>query len=212
MKVDARLKEIARNAERLYHDANLLHAMQRYPSALSMAVLCVEESGKFLIEREKAMHPDRQLPTRLPHKRKQAVLGNVYLNMWMWTALLDRFNEVRNWAKAKGNSAYEEIKDLDDQTAVEWMRDAENSRDPDGAYKLIMSKKHTWEPLASFFDEARDGVHDREKQKGFYVDVTDDSITSTPFDITKADATRWIEHAKIAVAMVSGAIEQASLT
>jgi hypothetical protein len=49
------------------------------------------------------------------------------------------------------------------------------------------------------------------KRKGFYVDVTGDSIISTPFDITKADATRWLDHAQIAVAMVSGAVQQARL-
>jgi hypothetical protein len=60
---------------------------------------------------------------------------------------------------------YEDIKDLDDLTAAEWMRDAENSRHPDGAYKLVMPKKHTWEPLASFLDETQQGVHDREKER-----------------------------------------------
>ena len=55
--MDVRLKEIARNAERLYNDAKLLCAMQRFPSAMALAVLAVEEAGKFVIERGKTAVP-----------------------------------------------------------------------------------------------------------------------------------------------------------
>ena len=59
--------------------------------------------------------------------------------------------------------------------------------------------------LASFLEQACDGIHKhREKQKGFYVDVTDDAILSSPFDIGEADANRWLNHAEVAVSMMSG--------
>jgi AbiV family abortive infection protein len=202
--MDVRLNEIARNAERLYNDAKLLCAMQRFPSAMALAVLAVEEAGKFVIERGKTAVPNQRRLNRSPHKDKQAVLGNIYLSMMAYTALLDYFNKIRDWALATGHPTYMDIKDLEDNVAVEWTRHAVNSRDPEGAYKMVMATREKWEPLASFLEQACDGIHDREKQKGFYVDVTDDAILSSPFDIGEADANRWLNHAEVAVSMMSG--------
>lgn len=51
----------ARNAKRLLDDANLLFASKRYPSACSLAILSIEESGKLSQLRGTAIAPDERV-------------------------------------------------------------------------------------------------------------------------------------------------------
>lgn len=48
----------ARNAKRLIHDAELLFENGRYPTALSIAILAIEEAGKISILRGLSVAPD----------------------------------------------------------------------------------------------------------------------------------------------------------
>ena len=72
------LKAIANNAKRLLTDAELLYSQKRYPSALALAILSLEEFGKYhLIQSqgfEKAIEIGRQ------HKTKQKIYGNYIFN------------------------------------------------------------------------------------------------------------------------------------
>jgi len=54
------MNEAASNARRLCEDAKLLLTNERYPSALSLAVLSIEESGKLSIFRSLALASDQK--------------------------------------------------------------------------------------------------------------------------------------------------------
>ena len=54
--------------------------------------------------------------------------------MMAYTALLDYSNKIRHWALATGHPTYMDIKDLEDNVAVEWTTapSTVNSRDRRG--------------------------------------------------------------------------------
>ena len=79
-----------------------------------------------------------------------------------------------------------------------------NSGEKDGAFKFVWSKKDQW-PLHTFMEEALAEKYDEEKQRGFYVDLdTRRQVASSPADVTKADAERWLQHADNIVTLVKG--------
>lgn len=56
--IAAGMNAASENAMRLYEDAELLFSSGRYPSAVSLAILSIEESGKISILRELALAKD----------------------------------------------------------------------------------------------------------------------------------------------------------
>ncbi len=58
--IAAGMNAAAANSRRLYEDAALLLAQSRFPSALSLAALSIEESGKLPILRSLAVAPDQK--------------------------------------------------------------------------------------------------------------------------------------------------------
>lgn len=58
--IAAGMNAAAANARRLWEDANLLLAQSRFPSALSLAALSIEESGKLSILRSLALARDQK--------------------------------------------------------------------------------------------------------------------------------------------------------
>ncbi len=74
------LEAVAENAKRLLADAELLRKANRHPSAVALAVLAVEEAGKYFLL--KWAFEDAELPDRgrvRSHPEKQITLGTFYL-------------------------------------------------------------------------------------------------------------------------------------
>jgi AbiV family abortive infection protein len=65
---------IVGNARRLLTDAEILLRDERYPTALAIAILTVEEVGKVYLEK---WQPEKK--SRTYHSQKQSILGSFYL-------------------------------------------------------------------------------------------------------------------------------------
>ncbi|PDT50911.1 MULTISPECIES: AbiV family abortive infection protein [Sinorhizobium] len=69
----------ARNAKRLIHDAELLFENGRYPTALSIAILAIEEAGKISILRGLSVAPDDKtlIAAWRDYRTRRTLLGSL---------------------------------------------------------------------------------------------------------------------------------------
>lgn len=181
------LKAIRRNAERLLSDALVLYDLKRWASATALAVLAVEEMGKyFLIKWEKS--DTRALSS---HKAKQGILASFLIvraisraeNAWMTERGLER----KHWSELNPDiQAY-----LESPEGQKWRKKIDEE----------------WEKIAVegiIADEHRDigvrinrGEIDKIKQAAFYVDIdADGTVVSDPSNCSQEIADEWIGHAR----------------
>ncbi len=73
--IDKALFPIAKNAMRLFQDAELLFANGRYPTAVAVAISSIEEAGKFVIRSRDASHGKTPSPKPPKHYSKHYELG-----------------------------------------------------------------------------------------------------------------------------------------
>jgi AbiV family abortive infection protein len=164
------------NAHRLLMDAKLLESKGRFQSAVSLAILSLEESGKACLVRWKRqgfITRDITNDLRAGHIPKQRILG-AYL---FAKAVLDSV-----FMDEHGNA----IEPFDLDAAVEIGAKAGY----ESGYKM------------SFYAES--GSLDFMKMAGFYVDLNDKlEVISRGGDITAVDAARHIKDAETAFEMAA---------
>ena len=118
-----------RNARRLADDANSLHDLARYPTAVAIAILSIEESGKVSILRGMAGTPDVERRLQLwkdfrSHRKKNVawIIPQLYLNgartleslrlaadpSAEHTALLDQLKQIAFYTDCLGNANWSE--------------------------------------------------------------------------------------------------------
>jgi AbiV family abortive infection protein len=67
------------NAFRLMSDGHVLFENERYSSVVALAVLCLEEIGKYLLTTWTAARPAFQYDRRALHKMKQAAIAALFM-------------------------------------------------------------------------------------------------------------------------------------
>ena len=185
---------VARNAHRLLQDAQVLAEAGRYPAALSLSILALEEVGKYFIlkwpERSKAEANPRPLRS---HREKQAT-ATVFP---MAKASMDVLKEVSTEFGLAG-----------DEAAVEQFRAVYRHLKSDPCYQnlvdaidanLLDRLTKAIEGSSGLHKKALSGALDTLKQQGFYVDVRSGAVISDPASLTEADAAFWLTCAAQAV-------------
>jgi AbiV family abortive infection protein len=167
---------IVLNAQRLMLDAKLLAANKSFQSAVALAILSLEESGKACIvrwKRDGLITGDVSKDLRAGHIPKQRILGG-YL-----------------FVKA----AYE-IVFLD--------RDSNPVEPPDDDETIERAAKAGYEGGGRMTFYADSGALDFMKMAGFYVDLNDKlEVISKGGDIQAGDAARHIRDAELGIEMAS---------
>jgi AbiV family abortive infection protein len=108
--------KLAANARRLFEDAKLLSEHGRYPSAAAIAILSMEEVGKYHVYRWKHQDPewttDRRFPPR--HSDKQAAFAAPFVAMVQRRAMSEICNRIgaADWDKARGADDWEKTQDF----------------------------------------------------------------------------------------------------
>jgi AbiV family abortive infection protein len=175
---------ILQNAIRLLEDAQLLRKAQRYPSCAALAVLSLEELGKFIAEHDRLIDwisPRHQRgQRRLNHKQKQMLAAEALI----WTL---PFDEVRGFATATGNIAIMVSKE---KSTGPSMLEIISSVD-DKAYAWNIAKKSRRKDRNRSLIELAAGKLDNIKQKSLYVDRNKLGVLEEPegeIDRLAADA------------------------
>src|SRR5712691_150340 len=108
-------EDLANNARRLYEDAKLLHQYERHASATALAILAIEEVGKYHIygwkHRVPSLFPEDAFPPR--HDDKQAAFAAPFVAMVQRQAMIEICKRcgAADWAKASGDD-WEKTQDL----------------------------------------------------------------------------------------------------
>jgi AbiV family abortive infection protein len=162
------------NAHRLLVDAKILESRGRYQSAVSLAILCLEESGKACLvrwKREGLITRDIFKDISTGHIFKQRILGTYFFTKAVYeTAFFD----------ADGQ-------DIVPENVDEVFERASRAGFEKGAPMLFL---------------AESGAMDFMKMAGFYVDLNDKlEVISKGGDIDAGDAARHIKDAETAFEM-----------
>jgi AbiV family abortive infection protein len=165
---------IVKNALRLFDDAQLLRKAHRYPSCAALAILSLEELGKFLGEREEFI--DRSSPkhklgqNRLySHKQKQQLAAKALVGIL-------GIDEIRGLVAAKGYTLeVVPIGQASGPTVLELI----SSIDETAYAKKIENKVRNSKNHRFLIDFAK-GTFDTLKQKAFYVDRNGNGALSEP--------------------------------
>lgn len=193
----ASLASIAKNARSLLSDAELLLDHGRYARTAALAVLAIEEVGKFYLlkwDRTEAKQAMRY------HPPKQRIVADVVAA----TAAFDAYERTLH-------SMGLDWKLIEDVTPAEqkWM-------DSQGGWDNFAQKLKSDTPIIGNMAEAfkevfksglvREtlaGTFSRWKERGFYVDVSGTSeILSDPNDLTKEQAEECLAYAKSAIVKI----------
>jgi AbiV family abortive infection protein len=173
LSIEQTLDALARNAERLLRDAEILLKHGSHQTAVSLSILAIEEAGKHRLIEMYPKTPERaysQFRGRMAHRVKQHILGVLYDN-------LDWIRDIIATHRTTSNSP------ISAESFVE----------------AIVEKVLNAEP-SQLEKDAIDGTIDRLKQSGLYVDVDKArELVSTPYQITRETAEEWIGHARFAI-------------
>lgn len=168
------------NAKRLLSDAELLFNNERYGSAVSLAILSLEEAGKACLihwKDEGIVTRDIKNDIRSFHFHKQRVLGCFITAKEMILALADYCDHPSKMPKMdKSHSDFESDNDFarylyrtcmthfaSDTAALEYI--ARRSYEKSAAYRIVAESRRL----------------DHVKQLGFYVDVDENLVVKAPF-------------------------------
>jgi AbiV family abortive infection protein len=175
---------ILQNAIRLLEDAQLLRKAQRYPSCAALAVLSLEELGKFAVEHNGLIEwispRYEQGQRRLGHKQKQMLAAEALI----WTL---PFDEVRGFANATGNTTIIVSKE---KSTGPSMLEIISSVDDKAYARNIAKKSRRLRDRNRSLIELAAGKQDNIKQKSLYVDRDELGVLGEPkqaIDRLKAD-------------------------
>lgn len=194
---EVQITPIALNASRLLADAELLFVNERYPTATSLAILAIEESGKFLDLRRRQKDKSQPNLQRL-HLKKQAealrwvlveqairtffeVLGDHGLEHLPCAAVSE---EQRVWRNSAEGQAFSQRL----QNPPDWIMSAVHARMIASGLYAVVQRVDT-------------GEINHLKQQGFYVDIHTDMVATRPQAIDAHEASKWLDLGKKAVAL-----------
>jgi HEPN domain-containing protein len=184
--------KIAFNAVRLAADARLLFENKRYPTALSLAVLSLEESGKYyLISRNRAEPTGKELKGHLRKQSESAWFAAEAAILAYFEILSERGYEH----KPASRLTVRQIWWLSTPEGQDFWR-LLNSGDqiwPDGAIEVVAEKlaqNGTW----GDYRKVATGELNLLKQAGFYVDDAERGIGDTE---QMQLAEKWLRRAEI---------------
>jgi AbiV family abortive infection protein len=203
---------ILENARRLLTDAEILFKAGRYPTALAIAILSVEESGKAYLDvclRHNLLGDETRSATY--HATKQKVLGSFYhadiadqiMRAWATKMAGAKFEEgrtFRDWAKSKGFPFPD-----DDYVGcfgfLGWALTEPELRETAQEIRQIVLDliiaTITRHPHGKLSERAARGEIDALKKRALYLDAdAAGRIKSHPAEIGREMAERWIMHAR----------------
>lgn len=187
------LEAISSNASRLLSDAKLLFSRERYPSALALAILALEESGKFNLLKWKGV--DALTDTGRHHVSKQTVYGSFLIAEAFLDALTEKLPE-----------AGYELKHQSELTPKqrEWLENETSKRESMDEICRIMIEEAKTSGAFKEYEKIRKGEVNRLKMLGFYVDIdTKGKVVANPLDTNKIEAKRYIDIAQSMVEKLS---------
>ncbi|RVD14614.1 MAG: AbiV family abortive infection protein [Mesorhizobium sp.] len=159
---------VAEKALSLAQDARLLFDNGRFETALSLAILSIEEAGKFILLAAATSQGDLNRKIRShPKKQQQAALSLLVRQMITGLKVLKQITEPE-----------------------QWLDPANQPTDED--YRRV------WRVLSltgifDFHKAAHAGDLDRLKQAGFYVDLNQERLSAEAF---KELAVKWLPQAE----------------
>lgn len=193
------LESIASNAKRLLSDAELLAAAGRFPTSTALAILSIEEAGKYFAVRWNIADDARFGAANLrSHRMKQSLAFSAQMSH----ELLDNLEEIIH------SLGYRLHFPAADNASSEPPPEALSLAEFEEAHSVDLSKILASRLAKSNFHllstDVKKGMFDRIKQSGFYVDFDDDGlIRSTPDNLTRKHATFWIEQARCIVGRIN---------
>jgi AbiV family abortive infection protein len=187
---------IAANARRLLQDAELLAQARRHPTAMALAILAIEEVGKYFLVRWSS-EPRRKWRGRKSHQEKQSVVATFNLAK-------AAIREVEAAAEHAGFSRTEAgARDL--LGMLTQMRHIAEYRswalaEEERLVELVAGAMAEADAGTLSSRKSRLGLIDAAKQQCLYVDLdVTGAVASSPEQITEADTQAWLQHARDAV-------------
>ena len=189
---------LSENARRLLADAELVFKEGSHQTALSLAILAIEEVGKFfqLKWEDDGGKPLPPSPMRGPkaHRSKQATVGSFY-------AAEASIEAVKEFVRKIGFPD-------DDQTVQHFLTAIhlpdEKAQQAHEKVVAFIAERMANDEKSRLMRFAQRGLIDRLKQQGLYVDIDrDGKVVSSPTSITRGVALEWLDHARQAVARLS---------
>jgi hypothetical protein len=195
----AAIATIISNCKRLIRDAEIMLASGSNGSALSLAILAFEETGKGHRE-DLGIEKTKRTPSW--HQFRQTLAGFVLLR-----SVLEKY-EVKFTgfpaelakelqARAEGAKTTSEVfrRPISDElrsSIIEFMAPASQHLNGDRAILAQLEMRY----IRLLVEAAAKGEVEEARQKGMYVDVIDGNVTSDPGEIKSNLAFRWIFIAK----------------
>jgi AbiV family abortive infection protein len=184
------LHRIAQNAKRLASDARLLFDAQRYPSSLALAILSLEESGKYyLLSRGK--NPDDVSRTVRQHVPKQ-----LEASWFLVEAAILAFFELLKVRYGYEHKPIAEMTDrqrqwLASNDGIDFAKRLTGGEWPPGAMDWVMERLRA-DGVPDDYQAVTRGDLNRMKQIGLYVDAG----YGEEVEITDTLAEKWLRRAE----------------
>jgi AbiV family abortive infection protein len=172
------------NATRLFEDSKTLYDKKRYPSAIALGIIGMEEYGKFLSHIGVVHKPSFE--KRLHLRRQKDFAGHI-LTLSYLAAIRDHFGCQLTYIGNKTWSCDREKVDLVDP----YVKFNYSRMDLSVSLKLLTSR-----PMMTAIRLAADvdsGKLHRQRNYALYVDVQDDKVVSNPDSLGKEQADTLIE-------------------
>lgn len=194
------LNLIYENSIRLLHDAELLLENGRYPTATTIAILAIEEAGKFIIKRQKlAFNISNTEKYRITHKRKHSPLGEFYWEWGVYEVFTQEFEKFKLFLEEnKNDDLYKQIQNKSGGEAVEFMK-AIMFETPEEVENYVRTNFRYKEKL-NLIEDADSGEIERIRQSGIYLDIDEHyNPLNIPANIDKGQASEWVEQARVTI-------------
>jgi hypothetical protein len=189
---------IASNARRLLADAELLFADRRYPTAVTLSIMTIEEAGKYV-----SFSHGKDLQSRSSHKMKQGYLGQWF---WLWgiyEVFTAEFEEFCTYLRQRGDAEnLKYLASLDVCERIDYMKRLYfmDSDDVAGSVETYVRSKFKYAEKLNMLMDAFSGKVERTRQCGIYADVgSNGDVTNDPHSIQKTEAEEWLENARVAI-------------
>ena len=193
---------VAENAHRLVADAELLFANKRYPTAVTLSIIAIEEAGKFTF-----LCKGVDSPSRRTHKEKQSLLGMWFWHIAIYDVFTSEFQEFCTYLQEKGRSEnLEYLLGLSIIERIDYMKllHFSESNDIAKSVELYVRSKFRYAEKLEILENACSGKLERKRQSGIYADIDSNAeATNDPLTIQKAEAESWLENARVAIEFMS---------
>lgn len=193
---------VAENARRLLADAELLFANKRYPTAVTLSIITIEEAGKFAF-----LCKGVDSPSRRTHKEKQSLLGMWFWHIAIYDVFTSEFQEFCTYLQEKGRSEnLEYLLGLSIIERIDYMKllHFSESNDIGKSVELYVRSKFRYAEKLEILENACSGKLERKRQSGIYADINSNAeATNDPLTIQKAEAESWLENARVAIEFMS---------